>query len=138
MVLTIESNMEAIGKRYPCISDYEVEVDENGKIQKLLNEYVEDYGSSFNEPAYLTTEFFSNCYQSDCFEVRASKAKTDTASNTWCRGPGTVEGIAMIENIMEHIAKKVKKDPLDVRVNNISSKSEMKSHLLEFAKSVGK
>lgn len=138
MILSIEANMETIGKRYPCISDYEVEVDVNGKIQKLLNEYYEDYGSSFNEPAYLTTGFFSNCYESDSFEVHPHKVKTDTASNTWCRGPGTVEGIAMIENIMEHIARKVKKDPLEVRLNNISSGSELKNHLMEFSKSVGK
>lgn len=138
MVLTIEANMDVIGKRYPCISDYKVEVDANGRIQKLVNDYVEDYGSSFNEPAYLTTGFFSNCYESDSFEVHAKKAKTDTASNTWCRGPGTVEGIAMIENIMEHVARKLRKDPLEVRINNMSGDSEMKNHLMEFAKSVGK
>lgn len=43
----------------------------------------------------------------------------------------------MIENIMEHIAKKVKKDPLDVRMANIPADSEMKKLLPDFAKSVG-
>lgn len=137
LVLTIEANMDIIGKRYGFRSDYEVEVDGNGKIQKLSNDYVENYGSSFNEPAYLTTSFFSNCYNSDAFEVIAKRAKTDIASNTWCRGPGTVEGIAMIENIMEHIARKVKKDALEVRISNLSDDGEMKKLLPEFAESVG-
>lgn len=137
-VMTIEANMNIIGKRNPCINNYEVGVDGNGKIQKLINEYIEDYGCSFNEPIYLTTGFFANCYDSKSFEVAAKKAKTDTASNTWCRGPGTVEGISMIENIMEHIAWKVKKDPVEVRLRNISDGSEMKKVLLDFINSVGK
>lgn len=137
LILSIESNMSSVGKRYACMSDYEVDVDGNGRIQKLTNEYVEDYGSSYNEPAYLTTGFFSNCYESDSFRVIAKKAKTDTPSNTWCRAPGTLEGIAMIENIMEHIARKVNKDPLEVRLCNIPDGSEMKKLLPEFAKSVG-
>lgn len=136
-VMTIEANMSIVGKRYPTISNYEADVDDEGKVRKLLNEYVEDYGCSFNEPAYLTTGFFANCYDSDTFNIVAKKAKTDTASNTWCRGPGTVEGIAMIENIMEHIARKVKKDPMEVRLANMPQDSEMKKLLPEFAESVG-
>lgn len=137
-VMTIEANMNIIGKRYPCFNNYAVEIDDNGRIQKLKNDYVEDYGNCFNEPAYLTTGFFSNCYNSDTFEVIANRTRTDVPSNTWCRGPGTVEGIAMIENIMEHVAWKVKKDPLEVRMNNIAAHSEMKKLLPEFANSVGK
>lgn len=135
-IMTIEANMNIIGKRYPCVSNYEVDIDNNGKIQKLKNNYVEDYGNCFNEPAYLTTGFFDNCYQSDTFDVIANRIRTDLPSNTWCRGPGTVEGIAMIENILEHIAWKVKQDPLEVRMINIAT--EMKKLLLEFAQSVGK
>lgn len=44
----------------------------------------------------------------------------------------------MIENIMEHIAKKVNKDPLEVRMTNIPADSEIKKLLPEFVKSVGK
>lgn len=52
-VMTIEANMNIIGKRYACINDYEVEVDDNGKVQKLVNDYVEDSGCSSNEPGSL-------------------------------------------------------------------------------------
>lgn len=137
-ILSLEANMAIVGKRFPLINDYQVEFDKNGKILKLTNEYVEDYGCSFNEPAYLTTGFFGNCYDSKAYNVIAKKAKTDTASNTWCRGPGTLEGISMTENIMEHIARKIGKDPFDIRMANISSENVMRKYLPEFGKSTGK
>lgn len=137
-VLSIEANMNTVGKRYACINDYDIDVDDSGKIQKLINDYVEDYGCTTNEPVHFnTTEFFNNCYDSKHFTVNAKAVVTDSPSNTWCRAPGTVEGVAMIENIMEHIAQQVKKDPLEVRMNNIPTDSEMKKLLPEFAKSVG-
>lgn len=52
--------------------------------------------------------------------------------------PGTVEGLAMIENILENIARKLKKDPLEVRLTNLDVKGEMYKLLPDFIKSVGK
>ena len=138
-ILTIEANMNTVGKRYACINDYETEVDDNGKIQKMVNDYVEDFGCSPNEPVFFhTTDFFNNCYDKKHFTVTTKAAITDSPSNTFCRAPATTEGVAMIENIMEHIARKVMKDPLEVRLNNIPNDSEMKQMLPDFAKSVGK
>ena len=137
-VMTIEANMTVVGKRYSCINDYDVQVDKNGKITKLTNEYLEDCGCSINEPVhFLTSEFFSNCYNSESYNVIAKRALTDSSSNTWCRGPGTMEGIAMIENIMEHIARKVNKDPTEVRLSNIPDGCQMKKILADFISSVG-
>jgi xanthine dehydrogenase/oxidase len=135
LILTMEDNMNIIGKRFPLINDYSVEVDNDGKILRLDNEYVEDYGCSYNEPAYLTTGFFRNCYDDSVFKVVAKEAKTDTPSNTWCRGPGTLEGIVMIENIMEHISRVLKKEPVEIRIRNIPDDIPMKQHLIDFVAS---
>lgn len=138
MVMTIEANMNIVGKRYSCVNDYEVEIDAIGKIQKLVNNFVENSGCSPNEAVFSdTAEFFKNCYNSQYFTVNAKAALTDIPSSTWCRAPGSVEGIAMIENIMEHISRKVQKDPLEVRFVNLPDDSEMKKILPEFAESVG-
>ncbi len=157
-VMQLEANMNIIGKRYACINDYEIEIDGNGKIQKLVSDYVEDYGCSKNEPGKKiftllntkkklhlfssvlmgTGEFINNCYDNKYFTLNAKEAITNSPANTWCRAPGTLEGIAMIENVMEHIAMKVNKDPVEVRMENIPSDSDMRKHLEEFVKSTGK
>lgn len=138
-VLSLESNMTAIGKRYACVNDFEVETDDNGVIQKLSNTFTEDYGSSLNEPPEAAvTEFFSNCYRKETWKITARKAKTDAPSHTWCRSPGTTEGIAMIENIMEHIAKTTGKDPIAVRLANMTEDNQLRKILPKFLKSIGK
>lgn len=139
LVLSLESNMSAIGKRYACVSDYVVETDENGKIQKLKNDYAQDYGCTLNEPVeFSTSEFFKNCYNNSSWEVVGKAVKTDAPSHTWCRAPGTTEGIAMIENIMEHIAKKLGMDPIAVRLANIDEGNILHTMVPDFLKSIGK
>jgi xanthine dehydrogenase/oxidase len=99
----------------------QVSVDSNGKIEQLKSDIVQDSGYSFNE-AFSTAELtylMSNCYLSDTFTVANEIIRTDTASNTSCRAPGTTEGVAFIEEVMEHIARVTKLDPLQVRLNNM-------------------
>lgn len=140
LTLTLEANMQAIGKRNACVSNYTVETDGNGKILKLQNRYDEDYGCSLNEPVIdlLTNISFPNCYQSGNWDSIGKAVKTDSASQTFCRAPGTTEGITMIENIMEHIARTTGKDPISVRLENIAETSPIKKHLQNFTESIGK
>lgn len=137
-VLKMESNMNVIGKRYGLMSDYTIDIDDHGKIQSLVNNYAQDYGCSLNEDVEGgTTSLFANCYVSDSWTIQAKKVITDAPSNTYCRSPGTLEGIAMIENIMEHIAKAIGKDPVDVRLANLLSDSPMRKLSVDFLKNIG-
>lgn len=45
--------MQAIGKRFSALSDYDVEFDANGKVQKLNHHYIQDVGCSINEPGKI-------------------------------------------------------------------------------------
>ncbi|XP_058831556.1 uncharacterized protein LOC131690075 [Topomyia yanbarensis] len=136
-VLKIEENMRAIGKRYGCISDYEVDVEKTGKITKMNNHYAQDYGVSLNESVQgATTEFFKNCYDAKTWKTVGKAVRTDAPSNTWCRAPGTTEGVAMIENIMEHIAHEMGLDPLEVRMANMTSDNKMQQLMPQFRKDV--
>lgn len=137
-VMSIESNMTVIGKRFAVINEYEIEVDDNGKIQKLKNCYAHDYGCSINESIEMVTKLcFQNCYLTDTWDNKGQIVRTDAPSNTWCRASGTVEGIAMIENIMEHIAREIGKDSISVRLANMSDDSNMRIMLQDFLKDIG-
>ncbi|XP_052893269.1 xanthine dehydrogenase/oxidase-like isoform X2 [Anopheles moucheti] len=132
LVMTLEANMEAIGKRYGVVSNYEVDVEKDGKITKLFNEYVHDFGSCLNESMGHCAEFFKNCYDNKAWKTVAKGAITDSASNTWCRAPGTTEGIAMVETIMEHVAHATGLDPLDVRMANMPKDLKMYELMPQF------
>lgn len=73
-------------------------------------------------------------------EVGSSPSILDWKLNYICNNlaPGTVEGLAMIENILENIARKTKKDPLEIRMTNLAAGNEMTKLLPDFAQSVGK
>lgn len=44
LVMTMEDNMRAVGKRFSSASDYVADIDGNGKIQKLKHHYIHDQG----------------------------------------------------------------------------------------------
>lgn len=64
--------------------------------------------------------YIDSCYISDNWTCKGYEARTDLPSNTYCRAPGSTEGVGIIENIIEHIARVTKKDPIEVRLANIN------------------
>lgn len=132
-VLTVEANMTTVGKRYALACDYAISVDDAGRIQRLTNNFIQDFGCSGNEPVpYFTLEAVPNCYQKEAFTVTTQKALTDAPSHTFCRAPGTTEAIAMIETMMEHIAVVTGRDPIEVRLANCSADSEIRRLMPQF------
>lgn len=63
--------------------------------------------------------------------------RTDIPSNTHCRGPSSTEAVAMLENIMEHIAKVTKKDPVQIRLSNMNdvAKTALETMVKDLSKS---
>jgi xanthine dehydrogenase/oxidase len=84
-----------------------------------------DCGCNFNEgtAAYACT-FAKNCYSSQAWKFHPYLVRTDTPSNTYCRAPGTTQGIAIVENLMEHLAKACNEDPLAFRLKNLTNQSD--------------
>ncbi|XP_075150301.1 uncharacterized protein LOC142224413 [Haematobia irritans] len=137
-VQSLESMMNCNGKRWACRSDYKIHARANGKFVRIENIFYEDAGWSPNEYAVpihgLTT--FRSCYNFTAENLRLEDnvVLTDAPSSTYFRGPGSLEGTAMVENIMEHIAFAGKLDPADVRMANIKDGNRLRELLPQFLK----
>ncbi|XP_015110494.1 xanthine dehydrogenase [Diachasma alloeum] len=122
LIMTIESNMTIIGKRFAVKHDYEIGVDADGVIQYLKQQSWHNAGSSFNDPIAAQSMMHSySCYDKTTWASVANEVHTDVPSNTYARAPGSTEGVAMAENMMENIAQALGKDPVEVRLNNMNA-----------------
>ncbi|XP_017770615.1 PREDICTED: indole-3-acetaldehyde oxidase-like [Nicrophorus vespilloides] len=120
-------NMNAIGKRNPISADYEVGVNNKGKIQYLNHTYYTDVGYAKNEiPWHGGVDCFTGAYEDNSYEIDVMSTRSDNHTATWARAPGSLEGSAMIETIMEHISYKLNMDPLEVRLNNLDDTTHPK------------
>ncbi|XP_063385553.1 uncharacterized protein LOC134671625 [Cydia fagiglandana] len=120
IILPFTTLAKAVGKRLPCHTEYEITVDPYGKIQ-LCKEYMHmDNGYVIDEPLFAPVlDVYNNCYDKLRWMFRVFSVTTDTASNTWCRSPGTLEAIAACEFILERVAYEMSLDPLAVRLANL-------------------
>uniref|UniRef100_A0A1B6CM27 Indole-3-acetaldehyde oxidase n=2 Tax=Clastoptera arizonana TaxID=38151 RepID=A0A1B6CM27_9HEMI len=134
LVLSLETNMAAIGKRYPCYTEYHAKVNANtGKILELEAKLYEDAGCSLNDRVVHDSLFFmKQTYNSDNWTIKGYAVKTDHASNTWCRSPGSTEGIATIEGIIEGIATAISFDPLKLRLVNLKSENSQLPEMIDY------
>lgn len=139
--MSLESNMTVIGKRYSVFSDYETTIDSmSGRILDFKTEITDDYGCSINDDI---SEFMVDAMRKTCYarttewKVKVNRLLTDAPSTTWCRAPGTTESMAILENLMEHIARETNLDPAAVRVNNLKSNGPLHKIFPEFLKESG-
>ncbi|XP_055902593.1 xanthine dehydrogenase-like [Eupeodes corollae] len=136
-VQTIESMMGTIGKRWACNSFYDFHVNSQGKVLGLENRFFEDAGYIESENAIesIAGPALINCYDfKEKYKIDGKIILTDTPSHTWCRGPGSLEGFAMTETIMEHIAFETQRDPVDVRMENIAQDHKIRGLIEQFLK----
>ncbi|CAB3227920.1 unnamed protein product [Arctia plantaginis] len=118
----LTTNMQAVGKRLPFSNDYEVAVNKSGVIQYINETMYEDNGYKRNEIlSTLGTGVYNNCYDATKFNYKVFDTITETAKNSWCRAPGTLEAIAACEYIMERIAYELSLDPIAVRLANLDT-----------------
>ena len=113
------------GKRHDFYADYEVGFSDRGVIEgvkiKLLSRcgISPDLSGAINSRALLHID---NAYYLSDISVENYLCKTNTSSSTAFRGFGGNQGMMIIENIMDNIAKYLKKDPAEVRKINFYQK----------------
>ncbi|XP_026741608.1 indole-3-acetaldehyde oxidase-like [Trichoplusia ni] len=131
----LQTSLAIVGRRLPCQCEYEVGVDDDGKIQYLIANIIEDNGCNNNEGILeFTFGSFPNCYKKETWSVKTGTVNTDTASNSYMRAPGTCEAISSIEHIMQHIAFAVQKDPTSVRIANMREEDNDLEELVKVLK----
>ncbi|MFM8609441.1 MAG: xanthine dehydrogenase molybdopterin binding subunit, partial [Burkholderiaceae bacterium] len=110
------------GKRHDFRIDYDVGFDDTGRILgadiALMSRcgYSIDYSGPVNDRACLHID---NCYHIPALKLISHRCKTHTQSATAFRGFGGPQGMFGIETVIDEIARKLGKDPLEVRKRNL-------------------
>ncbi|KAJ8719323.1 hypothetical protein PYW08_011498 [Mythimna loreyi] len=133
IVQSLTSNTRIVGKRLPCITEFEAGVNNSGTIQYINYSIYEDAGYMINGNLinFISIGQYNNAYNRSRWSYKSFNSVTDSAKNTWVRAPGTLEHIAMAEFVMEQISYEMDLDPLNVRLANLDEAyaSEMKEML---------
>jgi xanthine dehydrogenase large subunit len=119
--LTRFQDLSMTGKRHPFLGRFQVGFEPDGKLTALVLELFSDGGFSLDlsSPVLFRAMFHAdNCYLLSNVEIVGRICKTNTVSHTAFRGFGGPQGMLMIEEIMDRIARHLKLDPRVVRERN--------------------
>ena len=116
--LTRDEDQVMTGKRHEFFSNYKVGFDNEGKVVALDVEFNVNAGAAadLTMPILERAMFhIDNAYFIPNLRVIGKTWKTNIPPNTAFRGFGGPQGMAVIENIIDRIARYLKKDALEVR-----------------------
>ncbi|MCD4697780.1 MAG: xanthine dehydrogenase molybdopterin binding subunit [Bacteroidales bacterium] len=119
--LTRDQDQIMTGKRHRAKSFYKVGFSQKGKIEALdVNMHLDAGSSSDLTMAILERALFhiDNAYFIPNLRIVGQAWKTNLPSNTAFRGFGGPQGMAVIENIIDRIARFLKNDSLKIRKLN--------------------
>jgi xanthine dehydrogenase large subunit len=109
------------GRRHGFEFDFEVGHDDDGRVLGVEIDLIANAGFSADlSPPVMTRAIchFDNAYWLPHVSMHGYCARTNTQSNTAFRGFGGPQGAIAIEFILDSIARRLGKDPLDVRRAN--------------------
>ena len=115
------------GKRHDFRVLYDVAYTDEGLIKAVAFEQQLRCGYSADlSGAVADRQVFhsDNAYYLETFDILSLRVKTNTQSNTAFRGFGGPQGILCIEYIIDDIARRLGKDPLDVRKLNFYGRTD--------------
>ncbi|MFK7793148.1 MAG: xanthine dehydrogenase molybdopterin binding subunit [Devosiaceae bacterium] len=113
-----DDDMITTGKRHDFVVDYDVGYDDEGRIEAVSGTFAARCGFSADLSGPVTDRALfhaDNCYYYPHVLLQSEPLKTNTVSNTAFRGFGGPQGLIVAERIIEEIAYKLGKDPLEIR-----------------------
>ena len=123
--LAREIDMIATGKRHSFYVEYQVGFDNDGRILALDVKMVANDGHTTEcTPAVLTKTLthIDNCYWIPNYRVIGYACKTNTVSNTAFRGYGSPQAVLVMEEVVEQVARALRKTPEEIRATNFYGK----------------
>lgn len=127
MRLDRDDDMIITGKRHGFHFDYQIGYNDDGLIQAVDIDMAAQAGFSADLTGPVVTRavcHLDNAYYLNDVSINAFSCKTNTQSNTAFRGFGGPQGAIAIEYMIDNIARKLGKDPLEVRKLNYYGTSE--------------
>ncbi|MEE4218980.1 MAG: xanthine dehydrogenase molybdopterin binding subunit [Xanthomonadales bacterium] len=122
-----DEDMISTGKRHDFRIRYEVGFDDDGRIEGVAMDLAARCGiaADLSAPICDRAMFHAdNGYYLPNVHLRSWRCRTHTVSNTALRGFGGPQGMMAIERVIDAIAARLGKDPLDVRRVNLYGTSE--------------
>jgi xanthine dehydrogenase molybdopterin binding subunit len=119
-------DMMLTGKRHPFRASFEVGFDRDGKILALKAALFSNGGWSLDLSESICDRalfHIDNAYYIPSVEVTGRVCKTHSVSNTAFRGFGGPQGMLVIEDVMDRIARRTGLRPEDVRARNLYRES---------------
>ncbi|MCU5772423.1 xanthine dehydrogenase molybdopterin binding subunit [Erwiniaceae bacterium BAC15a-03b] len=127
MRLARRDDMQITGKRHPFYVRYEVGYDDDGRFCGVIIDLAGNCGYSLDLSGSIVDRAMfhaDNAYYLGDVRITGYRCRTNTASNTAYRGFGGPQGMVAIEQIMDHLARAARLDPLEVRKRNYYGKTE--------------
>ena len=114
------------GKRHDFYADYEVGFDDRGVIEGVKIKLASRCGISPDLSGAINSRalfHIDNAYYLSDVSVENYLCKTNTSSSTAFRGFGGNQGMMVIENIIDNVARFLRRDPAEIRKINFYQKN---------------
>jgi xanthine dehydrogenase molybdopterin binding subunit/xanthine dehydrogenase small subunit len=117
-----DQDMIITGKRHPFLADFAVGFNRRGEILGIRVKMISDGGWSLDLSTAVTDRslfHLDNAYYLPNAQFSGQVAKTNVASNTAFRGFGGPQGMVVIEEVIDRIARRLELRPEVVRERNL-------------------
>jgi len=122
-----DDDMLMTGKRHDFVIDYDVGFDDTGRITGINFQLASRCGMSADLSGPVNDRAMFHCdnaYFLENVRIVSHRCKTNTVSNTAFRGFGGPQGMFAIEYVIDDIARKLGKDPCEVRLRNFYGRED--------------
>ena len=117
-----DQDMMLTGKRHPFLAKFKIGFDADGMLLAAKAQIFSNGGWALDLSQAVTDRalfHFDNCYYIPNVELQGRVAKTNVASNTAFRGFGGPQGMLIIEEIIDLIARRLGVAPELIREKNL-------------------